>query len=115
VATNVPPDSDNSPSAYPGRRRRVPEGDPGIDLALLYERLPHYLAKLHNDDVHAMDYVVECLIRSIPGTPKEVAYAIMLTAHETGVAVAFAGLQEEAEHFGGRLASYGLTVTIVPA
>ena len=112
---SLPPDPDGTPPALPGRHRRVPEGDPGIDFALLYERLPHYVARLHDDDIHAMDYVVECLVRSIPGLAKESAYAIMLTAHETGVAVAFAGLQEEAEHFGARLASYGLTVTVVPA
>lgn len=112
---SIPPDSGDGPPAFPSRRRRVPAEEPGIDLALLRERFPHYLTRLHDDDVHAMDYVVECLVRSIPGMPRELAHAIMLTAHETGVAIAFTGLQEEAEHFAARLASYGLTVSVVPA
>ena len=93
----------------------MPGEAPGIDVDLLRERLPRYAARLHDDDVHTMDYVVECLLRSIPGLDVDAACAIMLAAHLKGVAVAYTGPLEEAEHFAGRLASYGLTTSVVPA
>lgn len=112
---SFPSGEDEGAMAFPRRVTRKTDDETGIDLGLLFDRLPHYLVKLHDDDVHSMDYVVECLIRCIPGTPKELAVSIMLTAHESGEAIAFAGLQEEAEHFGERLSDFGLDITVVPA
>jgi ATP-dependent Clp protease adaptor protein ClpS len=42
---------------------------------------------LHNDDHHAMDYIVATLLKSTPSLTAEEAVNIMLEAHNAGQAV----------------------------
>jgi ATP-dependent Clp protease adapter protein ClpS len=47
---------------------------------------------LHNDEHHAMDYMVAALLKSIPSLTAEGAVNIMLEAHNTGQAVVITSL-----------------------
>ena len=50
----------------------------------LLNHIPHYAVLLHNDEVHSMDFVVESLLKSVPGLTQPEAIAIMLETHQTG-------------------------------
>ena len=78
----------------------------------LRERLPRYAVVLFNDDYHAMDYVVEALVKSVPDLIVEEAVGIMFEAHNTGSAVVIVCLLEQAELYRDRIQSYGLGVSI---
>jgi len=79
------------------------------------EILPPYQVILHNDDVHAMDFVIRALLRSIPSMGLVKATKIMLEAHQLGQARVTVCPKELAELFRERLQSYGLIATIEPA
>lgn len=89
---------------------------PDIDVETfqraLEERLPRYAVILYNDDYHAMDYVVEALVKSVPELIVEEAVGIMFEAHNTGSAVVIICLLEQAELYRDRIQSYGLGVSI---
>jgi ATP-dependent Clp protease adaptor protein ClpS len=78
----------------------------------LQELLPPYTVILHNDDHHAMDYVVDALLKSVPSLPVGRAIAIMFEAHNLGRAVVITCPLEQAEFYRDRLQSFGLGVTI---
>ena len=78
----------------------------------LQEILPPYSVILHNDDHHAMDYVVEALVKSVPSLSVNDAVNIMLEAHNQGRAVVITCPLEQAELYRDRLQSYRLGVSI---
>ena len=81
----------------------------------LLEHIPHYAVILHNDEVHSMDYVVEALLKSVPGLTQPEAIDIMLEAHNTGRGVVIICPLEQAEHYRDRIKSYKLGCTIEKA
>ena len=81
----------------------------------LREILPPYAVILHNDDHHAMDYVVAALVKSVPGLSVEEAVSIMLEAHNTGRAVVITCPLEQAELYRDRISSFGLGASIEKA
>ena len=81
----------------------------------LRDILPQYSVILHNDDVHAMDFVVAALLKSVESLGKEDAISIMLEAHNTGRAVVITCPLEHAELYRDRLRSFNLGVTIEKA
>lgn len=81
----------------------------------IQEILPPYSVILHNDDDHAMDYVVAALVKSVPSLTAEEAVNIMLEAHHTGRAVVITCPLEQAELYRDRIRSFGLGVTIEKA
>jgi ATP-dependent Clp protease adaptor protein ClpS len=81
----------------------------------IQEILPPYSVVLHNDDYHAMDYVVAALAKSVPSLTVEEAVNIMLEAHNTGQAVVITCPLEQAELYRDRIRSFGLDVTIEKA
>ncbi len=85
--------------------------DPEVILRLL----PPWLVILHNDDVNAMDHVVQSLLACVPSLSPEGAMQIMLAAHEQGQASVTACPKETAELYRERLEGRGLTATIEPA
>ena len=89
---------------------------PGTDVEAfqraLNERLPRYAVILYNDDYHAMEYVVEALVKSVPDLIVEEAVGIMFEAHNTGSAVVIVCLLEQAELYRDRIQSFGLGVSI---
>jgi len=90
----------------------LPDTDVEAFQRALNERLPRYAVILYNDDYHAMDYVVEALVKSVPDLIVEEAVGIMFEAHNTGSAVVIVCLLEQAELYRDRIRSYGLGVSI---
>ena len=78
----------------------------------LEEILPPYAVILLNDDVHAMDFVVAALIKSIPQISVERAAEVMLEAHNHGQATVLVCPLEQAELSRDRLQGFGLGARI---
>lgn len=90
-------------------QRQTLESTPATSLA------PRYRVFLHNDDTNTMDHVVNTLLRVVPRLTTETAQAIMIEAHETGVALVIVCALEHAEFYRDGLRSAGLGSTIEPA
>lgn len=73
-----------------------------------------YNVILHNDDYNTMDHVLVTLMTVI-GLGMEEAYAVMMTAHNHGTAIAATTHKEHAEAYREGLEGAGLTATIEPA
>ncbi len=78
----------------------------------LLEHIPHYAVILHNDDVHSMDFVVDSLLKSVPGLTQPEAIDIMLETHEKGQCVVIVCPLEQAEHYRDRIRSFTLVCSI---
>ena len=81
----------------------------------LLEHIPHFAVILHNDELHSMDFVVESLLKSVPGLSQPEAIGIMLETHEKGQGVVIVCPLEQAEHYRDRIRSFKLGCTIEPA
>ncbi|HET6320259.1 MAG TPA: ATP-dependent Clp protease adaptor ClpS [Chloroflexota bacterium] len=79
------------------------------------EILPPWRVVLHNDDVNEMNYVVQCLLKTVPGLGTQRATDIMMEAHNRGKATVTTCPLELAELYRDRLESFGLTATIEKA
>ncbi len=76
---------------------------------------PRYSVILHNDDHHAMDFVVASLLKSVSRVSTAEAISIMLEAHKEGKAVIITCPLEHAELYRDRTRSFGLAATIEKA
>jgi ATP-dependent Clp protease adaptor protein ClpS len=76
---------------------------------------PPYRVMLHNDNFNKREYVVQVLMKVIPGMTVDIAVNVMQEAHVNGVAVATTCGQEEAEEYCNSLRSNGLVSSIEPA
>lgn len=92
-----------SPRAALTRRPKPARKGPG--------RLPLFRVLLHNDDVNAMDHVVET-IRVLTRLSERQAVVIMLTAHTRGVAPVLVTHKERAELYVDQFRSRRLVATI---
>lgn len=81
----------------------------------LLEHIKHYAVILHNDEVNSMDYVVESLLKSVPGLTQPEAIDIMLETHEKGRGVVIVCPLEQAEHYRDRIMSFKLGCSIEEA
>ena len=77
--------------------------------------LPTYSVILHNDDYHAMDYMVAALLKGVSSLTHESAIQIMLEAHDTGRAVVITCPLERTGLYRDRIATFGLSVRIEQA
>ena len=75
---------------------------------------PRYRVLLHNDDFNGMEYVVECLIETVPALTVPQAIDIMMQAHNSGKGLVIVCELEHAEFYCESLCSKGLTSTIEP-
>jgi ATP-dependent Clp protease adaptor protein ClpS len=75
---------------------------------------PRYRVLLHNDDYNSMEYVVECLVKTVPSLSVPQAVDIMMQAHNAGVALVITCDLEPAEFYCESLLAKGLTSTIAP-
>ena len=73
-----------------------------------------YRVLLHNDDFNGMEYVVECLLSTVPALTEPQAIDIMMQAHNSGVGLVIICELEHAEFYCESLCSKGLTSTIEP-
>jgi ATP-dependent Clp protease adaptor protein ClpS len=71
-----------------------------------------YKVLLHNDDNNDMGHVLSALAKAVPQLTEADAQAIMLEAHNSGVALVIACPLEHAEMYHDNLRSYGLIATI---
>ncbi|MBD2104725.1 ATP-dependent Clp protease adapter ClpS [Leptolyngbya sp. FACHB-261] len=76
---------------------------------------PRYRVLLHNDDYNSMEYVVQVLMKTVPGMSQPQAIDIMMEAHNAGKALVITCVQEHAEFYCESLKSSGLSSTIEPA
>lgn len=76
--------------------------------------LPPWKVLLHNDDVNAVDFVVQTIVVLTPLNLED-AVQRTLEAHKSGVALLLTTHKERAELYRDQFMSKGLTVTIEPA
>ncbi len=81
----------------------------------LLEYIRQYAVILHNDETHSMDFVVESLMKSVPGLTQPEAIDIMLETHENGRGVVIVCPLEPAEHYRDRIKSFKLGCSIEEA
>ena len=88
-----------------------PQVTPETPVRSRAELLPPWKVLLHNDDDHAMDYVVAALMKAVPVSMAE-AIRIMLEAHTEEVAIVCICPLETAEYYRDRIQTFGLHCTI---
>lgn len=76
--------------------------------------MPLYKVLLHNDDHTPMNFVIEALMKTIPKMQPARAKAIMLEAHNSGVALVILCALEHAEFYSESLGRLGLISTYEP-
>ncbi|KAL8265960.1 hypothetical protein R6Q59_003304 [Mikania micrantha] len=75
---------------------------------------PPYRVMLHNDNYNMREYVVQVLMKVIPGMTVDNAVNIMQEAHINGLSVAIVCGQQDAEEHCTRLRGNGLLSSIEP-
>lgn len=76
---------------------------------------PPYRVLLHNDDFNKREYVVQVLMKVIPGMTLDIAVNIMQEAHYNGLSVVIICVQADAEEHCMQLRNNGLLSSIEPA
>ncbi|KAM0900274.1 hypothetical protein ACQ4PT_020742 [Festuca glaucescens] len=76
---------------------------------------PPFRVVLHNDNENRREYVVQVLMKVIPGMTVDNAVNIMQEAHVNGMAVVIVCSQQEAEEHCTALRGNGLRSSIEPA
>eukprot|EP00252_Welwitschia_mirabilis_P007201 TRINITY_DN1835_c0_g1_i2.p1 TRINITY_DN1835_c0_g1~~TRINITY_DN1835_c0_g1_i2.p1 ORF type:complete len:157 (-),score=28.57 TRINITY_DN1835_c0_g1_i2:193-663(-) len=85
------------------------------DIRKSRKKSPPYRVLLHNDDYNKREYVVQVLMKVIPGMTLDIAVNIMQQAHYNGLAVVIICAQVDAEEHCMRLRGNGLLSSIEPA
>jgi len=75
---------------------------------------PIYKVMLHNDNFNRREYVVQVLLKVIDSMQVDDAVNVMQEAHESGIALVTAVVQEDAERYCQGLRNGGLISTIEP-
>ena len=75
---------------------------------------PRYRVLLHNDDFNPIEYVVECLVTTVPALTEPQAMDITMQTHHSGTGLVIVCELEHAEFYCDSLRSKGLTSTIEP-
>jgi len=70
----------------------------------------HWRVIVRNDDHNTFDHVAQALARHIPGVTVDKGYAIADTIHNTGQAMVWSGVKEQAELYWELLREEGLTM-----
>ena len=76
---------------------------------------PPYRVILHNDNYNKREYVVQVLMKVIPGMTLDNAVNIMQEAHHNGLSVVIICAQSDAEDHCMQLRGNGLLSSIEPA
>ncbi|XP_004512946.1 ATP-dependent Clp protease adapter protein CLPS1, chloroplastic [Cicer arietinum] len=86
-----------------------------FDLRKSKKTSPPYRVMLHNDNYNKREYVVQVLMKVIPGMTVDNAVNIMQEAHYNGLAVVIICAQVDAEDHCMQLRGNGLLSSIEPA
>ncbi|CAL1392801.1 unnamed protein product [Linum trigynum] len=95
--------------------KTTPGRDSEFDLRKSRKMSPPYRVMLHNDNFNKREYVVQVLMKVIPGMTVDNAVNIMQEAHINGLAVVIICAQADAEDHCTQLRGNGLLSSIEPA
>ncbi|CAN1824049.1 ATP-dependent Clp protease adapter protein CLPS1, chloroplastic [Linum perenne] len=99
----------------PVKEKSKPGRDSEFDLRKSRKMSPPYQVMLHNDNFNRREYVVQVLMKVIPGMTVDNAVNIMQEAHINGLAVVIICAQADAEDHCTQLRGNGLMSSIEPA
>ncbi|WRX13846.1 Adaptor protein ClpS [Theobroma cacao] len=95
--------------------RTTPGRESEFDVRKSRKIAPPYRVILHNDNFNKREYVVQVLMKVIPGMTLDNAVNIMQEAHYNGLAVVIICAQADAEEHCMQLRGNGLLSSIEPA
>ncbi|CAI9786874.1 unnamed protein product [Fraxinus pennsylvanica] len=95
--------------------KMTPGRESEFDLRKSRKMAPPYRVMLHNDDYNKREYVVQVLMKVIPGMTLDNAVNIMQEAHYNGLSVVIICGQADAEEHCMQLRGNGLLSSIEPA
>ncbi|KAK9277527.1 hypothetical protein L1049_007071 [Liquidambar formosana] len=95
--------------------KTTPGRESEFDLRKSRKTAPPYRVILHNDNYNKREYVVQVLMKVIPGMSLDNAVNIMQEAHYNGLAVVIICAQADAEEHCMQLRGNGLLSSIEPA
>ncbi|KAK4263765.1 hypothetical protein QN277_029139 [Acacia crassicarpa] len=95
--------------------KETPGRESEFNLRKSRKLAPPYRVILHNDDFNKREYVVQVLMKVIPGMTLDNAHDIMLDAHYNGLSVVIICAQADAEEYCSQLRGNGLLSSIEPA
>lgn len=99
----------------PTIERPTPGRESEFDIKRKKKTSPPYRVLLHNDNFNRREYVVQVLMKVIPGMTVDQAVNIMQEAHVNGMACVITCSQEDAEEHCTQLRTNGLISSIEPA
>ncbi|KAL6319492.1 hypothetical protein AAG906_014167 [Vitis piasezkii] len=99
----------------PTIERIMPSRESEFDLRKSRKMSPPYRVLLHNDNYNKREYVVQVLMKVIPGMTLDNAVNIMQEAHHNGMSVVIICAQVDAEEHCMQLRGNGLLSSIEPA
>ncbi|KAL8111097.1 ATP-dependent Clp protease adapter protein CLPS1, chloroplastic-like [Apium graveolens] len=95
--------------------KTTPGRESEFDVRKSRKMSPPYRVMLHNDNYNKREYVVQVLMKVIPGMTVDNAVNIMQEAHHNGLAVVIICDQVDAEDHCMQLRGNGLQSSIEPA
>ncbi|KAF6147157.1 hypothetical protein GIB67_036876 [Kingdonia uniflora] len=99
----------------PTIEKTTPGRESEFDLRKSRKTSPPYRVLLHNDNFNKREYVVQVLMKVIPGMTVDIAVNVMQEAHINGLAVVIICAQADAEDHCTHLRGNGLLSSIEPA
>ncbi|GKU90378.1 hypothetical protein SLE2022_219100 [Rubroshorea leprosula] len=99
----------------PVKERTTPGRESEFDLRKRRKTAPPFRVILHNDNYNKREYVVQVLMKVIPGMTLDNAVNIMQEAHYNGLSVVIICSQADAEEHCMQLRGNGLLSSIEPA
>ncbi|KAF2311165.1 hypothetical protein P3X46_031316 [Hevea brasiliensis] len=99
----------------PTIEKTTPGRESEFDLRKSRKTAPPYRVILHNDNYNKREYVVQVLMKVIPGMTLDNAVNIMQEAHYNGLSVVIICAQADAEEHCMQLRGNGLLSSIEPA
>ncbi|KAB2633700.1 hypothetical protein D8674_029947 [Pyrus ussuriensis x Pyrus communis] len=99
----------------PTLEKTTPSRDSEFDVRKSRKMSPPYRVMLHNDNYNKREYVVQVLMKVIPGMTVDIAVNVMQEAHHNGLAVVIVCAQVDAEDHCMQLRGNGLLSSVEPA
>ena len=99
----------------PTIEKTMPGRESEFDLRKSRKMAPPFRVLLHNDNFNKREYVVQVLMKVIPGMTLDNAVNIMQEAHYNGLSVVIICAQVDAEEHCMQLRGNGLLSSIEPA